>query len=62
MDRKTVAYVAGVFGGYVFTATPVAGTVLSALDPVLDLVGVVSMVVFSGALIVRGVYALVNKI
>jgi hypothetical protein len=48
-------------GGYVFTAVPVAGTVLSALDPVLDLAGVVSMVVFSGALIVRGVYALVNK-
>lgn len=57
---KFLTYFGGLLGGYALIETPVAGTILSSLDPVLDLVGVVSMVVFSGAFIVHGVRVMIK--
>ena len=52
---KFLTYLGGVLGGYALIETPVADTILSSLDPVLDLLGVLSMIVFSGAFVVHGV-------
>ncbi|MCI3921597.1 hypothetical protein MO973_15285 [Paenibacillus sp. TRM 82003] len=51
-------YVGGLIGGYALTVVslPIAG-----LDPILDLVGGLSVIVFAGALVYNGVRALIRK-
>ncbi|WP_133253937.1 hypothetical protein [Paenibacillus xerothermodurans] len=49
---KSVLYIGGVFGGFALVQAPTPG-ILSALNPVLDVVGAVAMIVFAGGLIVR---------
>ncbi|WP_068773400.1 hypothetical protein [Paenibacillus sp. FJAT-26967] len=60
MDKFLVT-LGGVLGGYALVKTPVDGTVLTSLEPVLDLVGSLSMIVFAGVFIVRGVRSLFGK-
>jgi hypothetical protein len=45
----------GLLGSFAFLKTPLSGTFLGGLDPVVDIIGVVGMLVFSGALIYNGV-------
>jgi hypothetical protein len=58
---KFVTYIGGVLGGYALVAAPVGGTLLSSVDPLLDILGAASMIVFAGALVVRGVRSMLNK-
>jgi hypothetical protein len=58
---KFLTYVGGVLGGYALIATPVGGTVLSSLNPLLDILGAISMIVFAGALVVSGVRSLIGR-
>lgn len=59
--EKLLTYAGGVLAGYVLTELPLSGTMISSLEPVLDGVGIVSMVLFSGALIYKGVKTLMGK-
>jgi len=52
---KFTTWLGGVIGGWALLQTPLDGSVLSGIDPVADFVGVVSMVIFSGALIYNSV-------
>jgi hypothetical protein len=52
---KFTTWLGGVVGGWALLETPLDGSFLSGIDPVVDFVGVVSMVVFSGALIYNAV-------
>jgi hypothetical protein len=54
-------YLGGIIGGYTFVQAPVGGTALAGLEPILDIVGALSMIVFAGALIVRGVRLMIGK-
>jgi hypothetical protein len=58
---KFVTYVGGVLGGYALVVAPVGGTLLSSLDPLLDILGAASMIIFAGALVVRGVRSMFSK-
>ncbi|MEF3306482.1 hypothetical protein [Paenibacillus sp. GYB003] len=58
---KLLTYVGGVLAGYALTSMPVEGTFLSSVEPILDGVGMLSMIVFSGMLIYGGVKALIGK-
>lgn len=51
-------YAGGLLGGYALTVVsfPIPG-----LDPVLDLVGGLSMIVFAGALVVHGVRSMIGR-
>jgi hypothetical protein len=61
MDKQLLTYVGSILGGYVLTELPVSGTFLSGVEPVLDGVGVLSMILFSGTLIYKGIMSLLNK-
>jgi hypothetical protein len=52
---KWTALVGGLVGGWSFLKIPLEGSFLSAIDPVVDGIGIVATVVFSGALIYFGV-------
>jgi len=54
-------YAGGLLGGYALIQVPLSTVALSGLEPVLDVVGVISMVVFSGAMVWNGVRALIKK-
>ncbi|MEF3307637.1 hypothetical protein PV433_01840 [Paenibacillus sp. GYB004] len=59
--EKLLTHVGGVLAGYVLTELPLDGTMISSLEPVLDGVGIVSMVLFSGTLIYKAVKTLMSK-
>lgn len=59
--NKILTYLGGIIGGYTLIQTPIAGTWLSGLDPILDAIGSLAMIVFAGALIVQGVRTLLGK-
>lgn len=58
---KFWSYLGGVIGGFSLIYVPVS-KVVPGLEPLLDTVGVVSVVVFASALIVRGVLSLFNRL
>ena len=60
MDRFWT-YLGGVIGGYAVTEAPLQGLSVPGLEALLDVAGALSMVVFSGALIVRGVRTMIGK-
>jgi len=58
---KFWSYLGGVIGGYTLVQTSLDSFGLGAVEPVLDIVGALSMIVFGGALAVKGVMTLVGK-
>lgn len=57
---KFLSYLSGVIGGFGLIYVPVS-ELLPSLEPVLDTVGIISVIVFSIALIVNGVRSLISK-
>lgn len=61
MDRF-LTYAGGLIGGYALIEVPVRGiTELSGLNTIFDFIGIISMIVFAGALIYRGVCTLIGR-
>ncbi|HZG76135.1 hypothetical protein FE782_15630 [Paenibacillus antri] len=58
---KFWSYLGGVIGGYTLVQAPLGSFGLGGLEPVLDIVGALSMIVFGAALVVKGVFTLVGK-
>ncbi len=58
---KFWSYLGGVIGGYTLTQASLDSIGLGVLNPVLDIVGALSMVVFGAALVVKGVFTLAGK-
>jgi hypothetical protein len=56
--NKFMAYMGGVVGGYALILSAIPGTVLSGLNPILHIIGTVSMIVFGGVLIFHAVRSL----
>ena len=54
MNNKWLSLLGGLVGGYGLVRTPLEGSFLSGLDPVVDVVGIISILIFSGALIYTG--------
>lgn len=53
--NKWLSLAGGLLGGYGLLITPLEGSFLSGLDPVVDGIGIIAMLVFSGALIYSAV-------
>jgi len=58
---KLWTLVGGVVGGWALSKADLAGTFLSGLEPVVDTVGMLAIVVFSVGLIYKGVQSLIGK-
>lgn len=54
-------YIGGIIGGYALTEATLGSLGLSSVDPVLDLVGSLSMVVFSGMLVYHAARTMFGK-
>ncbi|WP_409177450.1 hypothetical protein [Brevibacillus fortis] len=53
--NKWLSNIGGLLGGYALLKAPLEGSFLSGLDPLVDGVGLITVVVFAGALIYTGV-------
>ncbi|TQK74279.1 hypothetical protein FB479_102922 [Brevibacillus sp. AG162] len=53
--NKWLSNVGGLLGGYALLKAPLEGSFLNGLDPLVDGVGLITVVVFAGALIYSGV-------
>lgn len=58
---KFLTYGGGILAGYVLTEMPVSGSFLSSVEPILDGVGLLSMILFSGMMMYNGVKAILHK-
>jgi hypothetical protein len=58
---KFLAYLGGIVGGFALIQVSVAGMPWSVLNPVFDITGSLSLIVFSCVFIVRGVRVLLGK-
>jgi hypothetical protein len=59
--NRLTTWAGGLLGGWAMMKAPLDGSFLTGLDPIVDFIGVVSMVVFSGALIYNGVREFFNR-
>lgn len=58
---KFWSYLGGVIGGYTLTMASLSSISLGMIDPVLDIIGSLSMIVFGAAMVVHGVRVLIRK-
>ncbi|NMH69320.1 hypothetical protein HF072_11095 [Bacillus sp. RO3] len=61
MDRFILLMLAGILAGYALTKVSLAGTFLASVAPIISLIGVLAIVVFSLYLIFKGVMALLGR-
>ena len=57
---KFLNYLGGVIGGFSLIYIPVS-ELLPSLEPLLDTVGIIAVIVFATALIINGVRSLLSK-
>ncbi|MEW9672635.1 hypothetical protein [Ammoniphilus sp. 3BR4] len=55
------SYAGGLVGGLAISATTFTGAFLSDLSPLFEIVSLLAILVFSGALMWEGIKALINK-
>jgi hypothetical protein len=61
MDRFILLMLASILAGFALLKVPLAGTFLSGLQPITNIIGILAIVIFSLVLIFKGVMALVSK-
>lgn len=58
---KVISYAGGLLGSFALFKISFTGTILGGLEPLFDIVSVLGLVVFSGALIWEGTRALIRR-
>jgi len=61
MDRFILLMLASILAGFALLKVPLAGTFLSGLQPITNIIGILAIVIFSLVLIFKGIMALVSK-
>ncbi|MCG7333738.1 hypothetical protein MHZ95_00445 [Sporosarcina sp. ACRSM] len=61
MDRFIFLMLASILAGFALLKVPLAGTFLSGIEPITDLIGLLAMLIFSLVLIYKGLMALLGK-
>ena len=61
MDRFILLMVASILAGFALLKAPLAGTFLSGLEPITNIIGILAIVIFSLVLIFKGLMALIGK-
>lgn len=61
MDRFIFLMLASILAGFALLKVPLSGTFLSGIEPITDLIGLLTMLIFSLVLIYKGLMALLGK-
>jgi hypothetical protein len=61
MDRSILLMLASIIAGFSLLKVPLSGTFLSGIEPVTDIIGILTVVVFSLILIYKGLWSLLGK-
>lgn len=61
MDRFILIILAGLLAGFALIHLPLEGTFLASIAPITDMIGVLSMLLFSFYLIYKGIKAMLEK-
>lgn len=61
MDRLILIILAGLLAGFALIHLPLEGTFLASIAPITDMIGVLSMLLFSFYLIYKGIKAMLEK-
>lgn len=61
MDRSILLMLASILAGFALLKVPLEGTFLAGLEPVTNIIGILTIVVFSLFLIFKGLMALLGK-
>ena len=61
MDRLILFMLASILAGFALLKVPLAGTFLAGLEPITNLIGILTIVIFSLILIFKGLMALLGK-
>lgn len=61
MDWLILLMLASILAGFALLKVPLAGTFLSGLEPIINLIGILAIVIFSLVLIFKGLMALLGK-
>lgn len=55
--NQILTFFFGLVGGFALTKAPLAGTFLASLEPLVDVIGLIAIVVFAVVLLYKGVRA-----
>ena len=61
MDRYILLMLASIFAGFALVKVPLSGTFIAGLEPISNIIGILAIVIFSLALIYKGLMALFGK-
>ena len=61
MDRFILLMLASIFAGFALVNVPLSGTFIAGLEPISNIIGILAIVIFSLALIYKGLMALFGK-
>ena len=61
MMNSLISYLFAVLAGFGLLHAPISGSFLGSLTPVFDVIGLLSVVIFSLVLIYKGIVAFINE-
>jgi hypothetical protein len=61
MDRLILLMLASILAGFALLKVPLSGTFMAGLEPITNLIGILTVVIFSLVLIYKGLMALLGK-
>ena len=61
MDRFILLMLASILAGFALLKVPLSGTFLAGLEPIINLIGILAIVIFSLVLLYKGLMALLGK-
>jgi hypothetical protein len=61
MDNRVFLFLAAIFSGFALIRVPLADSFLESVSPITDIIGILTVLVFSLVLIYKGVRGLFGK-
>ena len=61
MDRIILLMLASILAGFALLKVPLSGTFLAGLEPIINIIGILAIVIFSLVLLFKGLMALLGK-
>jgi hypothetical protein len=61
MDNRVLLFLAAIFSGFALIRVPLADSFLESVSPITDIIGILTVLVFSLLLIYKGVRGLSGK-
>ena len=61
MDNRVLLFLAAIFSGFALIRVPLADSFLESVSPITDIIGILTVLIFSFVLIYKGVKGLFSK-